>query len=533
MSDPWSLHAPEFDLMLKNAGFISPSNELEVSGSLLRYRSVVSLGQDYILQSGGLLRAVSRKSAEMLRSELSGLSITRYSDEIMARWRYILLHCQPHLDEYISSLLLRACLPDEMHRLIVDETVLYYRFDDKEAQYLWPSSAVLGVGNSANGGAEPLLLFDEHIPNGSQAKQTSLAMTMKRNLLGKQHPPNALYEMLREVNYIDQFGSSHPKSLAVYIKHMQSVLLPTASGLTMSPEWKCAALDAYLAAYLYAIKSDSMPFETKSYWEPALKLSLGDFASRTALREYPEFQSSFHKVQNYLTNRFAYNAQRNGLCYYIPNANKPTKTSSAKYHLLVPYLPYVMFRVWGGALGQCLLMPLWEGRILHDMMFSRTCAKVSENMSFDGEGVCSIPEVGEIDVRMTKRFCVDGVSATVLDVTPINQMIPASAFNHVLKKIAGGVGFTIFRNPDTNSIVLTKGSNISQEVWERLCRELLELEGSSDNCECCGAWHESRSINGLAPFLLNGNPTHRYAPSSRITAGMVVDMLDSCCAAEK
>lgn len=517
----------ELEVLMRSAGYFSPSGNLTMPEALLQYRGVTSLDNEYVKQSGGLLRAISRKSVDFLRNDLIGLTVRTFSPEYRKRWKYILMHYHPHLDEYLASFLLRACLPDDMHNIIVDETILYSRDDDAEAKRIWPEAAVLGVGNLVNGGAEPLLLFDEHELEQEQKNQSSLVMLMKRYLLDNQRPPSAFYQILREVNFIDQYGSPHPKSLAVYAKYIQSTPLPTASNAEMSPEWKCSLMDAGLAAFYCAIGNENSQFEKRSRWEPALQLSLNDFAERTALRSAPEFGASFQKIKNYLTKGFSYQAAQGGLVYHIPNVRNPEKTSPAVASLLIPYLPNILFYLWGGALGQILLFPLWESRIMQDILFTRSANTLKTVVSVKKEEIVEkTTDIGKVDIRYTKKLRIEEEPVIVIDLTPAQGLSSAAPVNNFVKTHAGGIGFSIFRSPVTGSIVITRGEKIPNELWERVCDKLIELEGLSDRADCCGAWHVTRNTNGIAPFILNGNPTHRYVPRSSISAHSLVDLLD-------
>ena len=518
---------PELETFINNTNLFTKNGKLFSPGSFGNNRGVIFLSDEYIVQSGGLLRAISRKSTELLRRDLSNLNVKRFSSECCMKWKYILMHCQPHLDEYLSSFFLRACLPGSMDKLIVDETTLFSKDNDTEAQRIWPEAAVLGVGNTVNGGAKPLLLFDEHEANQDSAEEGSLIMLMKHFLLGSQRLPKPFYDMVREVNYIDQYGTSHPKSLAVYAKYIQATRLPTANLEEMNAEWKCAIMDAAFAAYYYSMRNEYL-YQKKAMWEPVLTRSLEHFRETTKIRYEPEFQASFKKISNNLTKGFSYHASRGSLYYSIPNVKDPSKTSQETYHLLVPYLPNILFHLWGDCLGQLLVYPLWECRILHDIMFTRTYSFLEKNVSYGmAETADWNTDIGTISIEYTKKYMVHDKPIMVIDFEPNNQSNTLSAVNNFIKRNAEGVGISIVRNASIGSIIITKGEKIPGELWEHICEQLVKEEGNSDDIGNNGAWHITRNPSGLAPFILNGNPTHRYVRKSKVTVHDLVALIDS------
>ena len=524
-----TLSSPGFGAYLSRAGFVSDAGELTAGPAADRYRGALTLTDAFIEESGGLLRAVSRRAAAVVRRDLAPLTLHTFPDAVLERWQYILLHRHPHLDEYLASYILRAGLPDGMHRLKVDETALFSRTADEAAIATWPHAAVLGVGSVVRGGAEPLLLFDEHTAPGETRENASLVLLMKRCMLGTQQPPHALYELIREVNHIDQYGVRHPKHLSAYAKYLHSVPLPTAGGdAPLTPEWKAALMDACFAAFYLAQSTGQPPFRGKLAWEPFLKLSLADFAARTALASQPGFDAAWKKVQNFLTEAFCYGLARGDLKYAIPHPKNPEKTSTAELIMLVPYLPRLLFHYWGGALAQALLFPLWECRVYKEMLDSR-CRKALTKLTRAASGdVEDQPtDVGHVTM-LSCRHTIGGQPIRIVDFTPASGLSSPAPVNYFIKTSCGGCGLSIFRSADTHTLVVTRGEKIDEALWERICARLVAEEGESDDEARPGAWHVTRNPLGIAGFLLNGNPTHRYVPMSRITARSLADLVDEC-----
>lgn len=528
MSAFYKCITPDLETFLNNTNLFSKNGKSFGPDPSGNNRGIINLSDEYIVQSGGLFRAISGKSTELLRRDLRNYDIKKFSPDCCRKWKYILMHCQPHVDEYLSSFFLRACLPGSMDQFKVGETILFSKDHDVEAQRIWPQAAVLGVGNTVNGGANALLLFDEHEVNQDSAEDGSLIMLMKHFMLGSQRLPKPFFDMVREVNYIDQYGTTHPKSLAVYTKYIQATRLPTANLEEMYPEWKCALMDAVFAAYYYAIRNES-PYQKKRIWEPALTRSLEHFKETTKIRFEPEFQASFKKISDNLTKGFSYHASRGSLHYSIPNLKNPEKSSSEIYHLLVPYLPNILFHLWGDSMGQLLVYPFWECRILHDIMFTRTYSFLEKNVSYGMPAVADWnTDIGILSMKYTEKYMIHDRPVMVMDLKPNTPSNTLSAVNNFIKKKADGAGISIYRNTGTGSIIITKGEKIPGELWKYICEALIKEEGNSDEMGNDGAWHITKNPSGIAPFILNGNPTHRYVRKSKVTADSLAALIDRC-----
>lgn len=523
-----ALTTPGLARYVQEAGFATPGGELDTYGRLGRYPGEIRMSDEYIAQSGGLMRAVSRKAAQILRGDLQGLDIRQFPEEITANWRHILLHSHPHMDEYLAAYLLRSCLPDSMHTLTTGETALYSRTDDAQAKATWPHAAVLGVGNVVNGGAQAMLLFDEHEAGGEEKTISSLVMLMKRYMLGTQKPPYALYQLLREVDHIDQYGTSHPKALSTYTKFMQNTPLHTIGDEFMCAEWKTAVVDACLAAFYLALKTPGLNFRNKLAWLPMMRASLEDFAQRTALRHHPDFDAAYRKISNFMTDSFAYRAARGDTKYLIPAQQNLAKTTEAEFNMLTPYLPLLCFRFWGGALGQLLLCPLWECRFYSEMLNTanyRALRKLApaKQDTFGPEAT----GIGRLTVR-TCRNTLDSLPVKIIEYAPAPGQGAPAPVNQYIRTELEGCGLSIFRNTGSGTMVIGKSEKIPAALWEMICDRLVALEGLSDDLTQCGAWHVTRNPAGLAPFLLNGNPTHRYVPESTVDAQQLADIVDAC-----
>ncbi|MBQ9493259.1 MAG: hypothetical protein IJR54_05925 [Oscillibacter sp.] len=499
----------------------------------------VALTPDEIRDSGGLPRALSRKSAAVIRESFQGLDIRAFPPDVLERWEYILPHFRPHMDEYLSSLFLRACLPDGMCRLKLGETFLTSRDNDPDAKTRWPRAAVLGIGGTVNGGAEPLLLFDEHEAYGTERESSSLVILMKRYLLGKQRPPYPFYQMLNEVNYIDMYGGGHAKNLATYVKYLNTLPMDRFGGEAYAPTWKAAVIDACLTAFYLGLREPSPNFMDRARWEPFLRRSIADYLARTSLKDEPGFDDTARKITRYLTTMFIRSQGRGELKLTMTdkNGNRIVKGRETGHetdlNLLVPYLPYLCARAWGGTASRLIMYFLWESRFYQELLFSRTyerlCAAIPKDCA---EADALETPVGKIDIVSCGLKDKNGVTLKVYDLTSTGGIAPGP-LNRYLRTHNAGFGLTLFRDTEIHSTVLTRGEGVDMGLWERLCDALIAREGASDMVSAAGqngVWHVTRNPHGIAGFLLNGNPTHRYVPCTAITARSLARLAEECAA---
>ena len=515
-------------------GILSDRTDGGARDAFRNAQGVLSLTPDDIREYG-LPNAVSHKAAAVVRDTFQGLEIHPFPPETLERWEYILPHFRPHMDEYLSSLFLRACLPDDMRRLKFGETFLTSRDDDPQAKALWPRAAVLGIGGTVNGGAAPLLLFDEHESYGAERESSSLVILMKRYLLGKQRPPYPFYQMLNEVNYIDMYGGGHSKNLATYVKYLNTLPAEYFGGEADAPTWKAAIVDACLTAFYMGLRDPSPNFADRARWEPALRRSLSDYMTRTALKDEPGFDAAAKKITRYLTTIFARSQAAGELKITMTDRSgarvvKGRETGhETELNLLVPYLPYLCFRAWGWNVSQLLLFFLWEGRFRQEMSFAGAfqtlCASIPKKCA-DIDALET--PVGTLDIASCGLTDKNGTSLKIYDLTSKGGIAPGP-LNRYMRTRNAGFGLTIFRDASIHSTVLTRGEGVDMGLWERVCNALIEKEGASDDASGQeGAWHVTRNPNGIASFLLNGNPTHRYVPCTAVTAKSLAQIVEEC-----
>jgi hypothetical protein len=308
----------------------------------------------------------------------------------------------------------------------------------------------------------------------------------------------------------------------------------------MDPAWKTAVSDAAVAALLTGL-SEGVELTDMKLWLPALKASIDDYRSRSTLKSDPLFAEAYGKVRNLLLTIFEREVKKGATLLTIadehgrriPRATKGGKTT--EQIMMMPYIAALCLKYWGFELGQLILAPFWQTRIAREMAHTRATRALTRELRLTGAECETIEtSVGRAEVIRclpAELPISEGVTMTaeswVIDFEAGAQVSSPSAINRFLQTNNNGLGYTIFRDGRTGTIVLSKGSSTPQSEWETVCGALIEDEGSSDNADgSLGCWHATRGAAGLAGFLLNGNPAHRYVPKSAIDAGALADIVE-------
>ena len=530
--------------------------------------------------SDDLLLRLSIKCANDIRSVFKGMQLWRPDDDLMRDLKYIFLHKNPHIDEYLSSLFFRACLPIEKQNLIVDEVALVSKDNDLVAIQTWPQAAVFGIGNTFSGGAKPLISFDEHVREGEEKAVNSLAMLMKRRLIGNTKAPPPIFRILNEVNHIDSFGGAHQKNLATYIKNLHLAKLSmqkdsNSGSYCMPPRWKQVIVDVCVTSFMLGIQEQRYDFQASDEWLPAIKLSLKRYMKNTSLKENPLFGYAFNRVSHFMTDVFEKELASDRVKLNVSDnkGGKTPKKFSGEYVdqiMMVPYLPVLIERYFGADIAAIVLSPLWEARVAREIENNMSRKELERVVGGGGElmdAECSLgsltvlhcdgwgdgskkreggspgepdgglgsgqggaPDSGQEDMQGSgqeykqgsgKQVAAEGrpPCTLIFELTASENISSPNSINFYISRENAGDGYSIFRDNVNGTIILSKGYSISDDEWKHVCDALILSEGNTNDISGeCGCWHITRNKNGIAAFLLNGNPSHLYVPRSAITA---------------
>lgn len=446
----------------------------------------------------------------------------------------LLTHKHPHLDEYVAMLLFKAALPESQWGLPLEEFVLRSASDDAQAKELWPSSAVFGMGGIHTGGARGLVVFDEHSKPGQNRTANSVTMLVRQRLFGKQEISKPLHQICRETDHIDAYGQAHFKHLGNYIKRLHEAEFLFSGNLAyggdaedLLPRWKQALVEGCIAALACAIQ-EKKRFLSASYWREPAVASLSWYAEHTRLRDDEDFAYAFNRLKR---NVCGFKGAR--LQMHQPDASR---TNSAEgrgdpWQLLVmPYLAGLCLEYWGPEIGQRILFPFWEARILGDLGYAKVIRELEQVVAAGDKDNSVASTVGNIAFCKTgwQQPDPDGLLRTpwIIELQPASRLANSrAALTSYLKNNNGGVGYTLVRSSDVGGVVLSKGAATDSGEWERLVTWLVETEGNAD-ADQGGCWHVVTSARGqLADYVLNGNPAHQYAPRTQLTAPSLVQAL--------
>ena len=490
-----------------------------------------------------LLSSLSIKCVNDVKSVFGDMPLWNPEDSILQGLKCIFMHKNPHIDEYLSSLFFRACLPASKQNLFVDEVALTSKDNDIAAMQTWPAAAVFGIGNTYSGGAKPLISFDEHVREGEEKAVNSLAMLMKRRIIGNRQAPPPVFRILNEVNHIDAFGGAHQKNLANYIKnlHFLKLQIKNNDGVNthyIPPRWKQTIVDVCVTSFILGIQEQRFDFQSISVWLPIIKEELKKFTKKTALKADPLFGSAFYRVSQFMTDIFDKELKNDRVKLCIPDkkGSRVPKRFSGEYVdqiMLVPYLSVLIERYFGEDIAFIMLAPLWEARVAREIENTMTRKTLEEYVPGDDELINADSPIG----RLTVLHC-DGpdddfgepegerTCTWIFDLDASSSISSPNTLNFFISRNNSGNGYTIYRDYSNGYIVLTKSYAISEAEWEAVCEELILSEGITNGlCGKCGCWHVTRNTNGVAGFLLNGNPSHLYVPRSNITAESLRDLI--------
>ncbi len=487
-------------------------------------------------EAGSGAGAISRAAVRVVRDLLDPAE-AQLPDGALDVQR-LLTHKHPHLDEYVAMLLFKAALPENRWSLPVGEIVLRSVDNDAEAKATWPSSAIFGMGGTHTGGARGLLVFDEHNKPGQSREANSVTMLVKEQLYGSQGISRALFQICKETDHIDAYGQAHFKHLGNYIKRLHEAEFlfldnPAYGGGAedILPLWKQALVEGCIAALACAL-AEKKRFMNAAYWREPLISSLNWYASHTRLRDDEDFSYAFNRLKRNVCGFKGAKLRIKHPDGSLSNLRCGQDGQEEPWQLLVmPYLAGLCLEYWGEEIGQRILFPLWEARILGDLGYARVYRELEkviaagdcDNTVASGIGSIAFCKSGKMQPDMEGQSRLPWI----IELQPAEGLANSrSALLSFLKNHNGGVGYTLVRSSDGSRVVLTRGPATDPQEWEMVVSWLVESEGNADGGQN-GCWHMVKSAQGhLADYILNGNPAHQYAPRTQITAQSLVHLLE-------
>lgn len=511
-----------------------------------------------IKRTKGVIPAITKTCVEIMEKHLKSSNITFKPIKDVEKAKRILTHMDPHIDEYMAALLLRAGLPEDKKMIPLEETYLSSVNNDIYAKATWPEAILLGFGGTHNGGARAAVKIDEHIEEGKKPRFSSVTQMVRLFYMeGKLSKPlGAIY---KEIDHIDGNGGAYDLNLGRLARELRSVDIFMGKNsemggiLTtrMDSAWKEASVYACIIAILKA-KIDKVPFTSEKYWNEHIQNdveeSLNFYRQHSIYaedpkkedKEYPEFHDVFSMIKTNYTNRFQKNLNNKVINMYltVKGEDGSLRVKADKAGIAIPQImmmPYVISlckTYWGEKLANIILFPFWEYEIQKNMAF-RECRKAIKDIldQNPNKTVYNVPtNFGKISIMYPdytatcqkyggygkdgKRRII-GYEERPVVIFDLSSIFPAagSAAKNIINTDFDGAGFCIVRDMDknNNNIMVSRCKNITMEEWEKVIKELIRLDGNSDSRKRVGKWHITQDDNGKpAEFILNGTAPHKY-----------------------
>lgn len=432
-------------------------------------------------------------------------------------------HLRPHLDEYLAMLLFRACLPEAKRNLPLQETVLTDAQHDPAICASWSKAAVFGLGGVQTGGAQPLLLFDEHTAHGQEHLASSAVALVSRRLLGTEILPKSLFFILREADLVDALGGAHPKHLANYILRLHDLLPAEKPGNPSPTLVKQAVVDGAILSLLRAAELN-VPYWQDDFWRPRALAQFEKYAAHSPLREEEGFQKAYAQLKKNLE---GFHQPR----FNVKNASEAHLGFSLGGKrlfqcLVVPFIAALCPIVLGEKAGMAIMRRLWEARIVTQMRYNTALDCLEEVLGADPSPCDADTAIGHIAFRTLQGR---ETSPWVISVEQKPGMSNVrQALTRYVRTYNADLALTLLHNAESDSLVLSRGSAIPKELWDSLVDWLVASEGSSDQEGQPGAWHVvTNALGERADFILNGNAAHRYVQKTELNADKLTTWLEA------
>ncbi len=472
---------------------------------------MLRIDKKYIERNGGLLHALRKKSNRYIKALLEKENCIRSSTIHMNKLDRTIAHTHPHLDEYFADLVFRSTLPQNKLDIDFIEMAVYSLEHDAGCKAYWPNATVFGIGATASGGVSPLVLFDEHVLKGKKRDESCSQMLVNQILFPG--IPLSINRILKEVNEIDALGRAHDQHIGNIIKTGHEARIPfkieekKADSVydTLDAEWKKTLMDTSITSIIYCIEHginiDTYPKQK----EESIRESLNYFIEHCGHNQNHFFTETINRMKNTHFNQTV-----------VFKKAKLPKTQSENQLLVLGRVCFALEKCWGQQIANIIMMHWWEFIYLGQLSFQKLSHQFQEFDLFDGRFT---NEYGDF-----QRSILPLSSNTNNDVWLIwanqnpNLVKGNRAILNYINKNNEGLGIVMIEDNFKFTKTVMKAKAIDQSIWELLVDVIVSLEPDK--------WHVVHADNGnYAPFILNGNPSHRYIKQSEITLVQIESIL--------
>jgi hypothetical protein len=520
---------------------------------------MLELGDVNIDNPEEFFKALSLKSSEYIRDVFQSHHVKSKLPADIGSLKRIIVHIDPHIDEYLGQLIFRGCLPSELDAsLTFHEQIIYIDDDDTECQDLWPAGAVFGIGEVVSGGATPMLLFDEHLAdNKAEREFLSCADVVAKKLLNS--IPESICKLIFEINAIDAYGRAHPQHLGNILKNVHQATLIVEKDLLslnhnkmmFSVNIKKGLFDACIAAVVYCMECDmDLRFESKDMKEIAnvfMRESLDRFLETCLYKEHElydtivkrfkymtENQYNVLRSQAFLKDRKGKYVVKDEKCH--PQSSGTSKKPGEPQLLILSRVIRACEYCWGRKVTNDIFKYIWESEFITSLIyFTNYSALLKTSDSIEKQYSCPFGELHRekappIKIKRNEKrpqkkgpplwIQKESMEPIVVLEIELNEdalRVKEAALSYIRKQYNGcGILFLTVAVGGYKSIF--KGHSIPDDKWKDLVSLIMNREK--------GLWHDaSRDPDKPAPFLLNGNRANRHIPNSPLTTSLLLELI--------
>ena len=465
-----------------------------------------------IQSAGGFLSALTKQCENYVRSVIQskGRINFRYTNELSYLER-IIVHTDPHIDEYVAELLFRACLPQttDTSRLQFQELSIASKDNDLNCKNLFPISAVLGIGSIASGGANPLFLFDEHINReGKSRTAESCSQIVVNSFIPKM--PQSIYTVLREINTIDSFGGAHSQHIGNIIKDIHEIRFAFDCNTKgyLDANWKRALIDSCITAIIYCLENNIDLFGKPEEKAEALKQSLMSYAQKSIHRNHEKFKIASDWISDtYFHQNKVFGSRKAVLRDRNDNEIKNKNGKSIPQLLILSRCCFACYNCWGKTITDIIFMHFWETIFQNEINFRIVEDEVKSY--FDKKGERFNTPVGTFKRKILAN------DLWVVSFSPNNpDFIGATkdVLTNYIKENNKSNAILLLENPYYNTKALFKLKKTPEPVWQKVVKQILAKE------DC---WYQAAPY-----FILNGNRAHLYHARSRVDFDVLVKLIE-------
>jgi len=482
---------------------------------------MLKISSDQVKASGGFLAALAEESAAFAAQLIESRPSTDNAD----RPAKIIVHKEPHLDEYFAAFFFRCTQSSEDRSIPFVERGLHWDVD-RTAEAEWPYSAVFGFGAGRAVSDSALYHFDEHLPEGGRKEDSCTDIVFNECLANWAECVDVIRD---EVSAIDTSGGAHSLHLHNLLKsvhltqffHGHSHAGKPLSGKIVA-HWKRAIVEALLTSILYC-DINGIDYTSKKQSVPYIEYILSELSEAEPFVGNPALKRQLEDLSGKLNPG-----------YFKSNVKISINGKEKPQLLVLPSLIAASYHAWGPEICQFLISHLVEAQARSNSVYNKTldlarkCWSEEKFPKEAAEGTLSLRMVTCFETRAlgvqranhwdknyNKRFRPKPILISIIhcrytDATPQ----PHKGLQRFLSEDLHGVGLLLLEHVKEGRKAIFKGNAIKKEQWLAIVRRL-QLEEPQ-------LWY---LVNENASFILNGNAAHPI-PMSKLSARSLAKLID-------